>query len=152
MAGVHRALQMRDRGIRPLGGPSGPGWPADTADRTCIVQYAHVCIAPSDLGVPADLHCSQTAPYPEVRGVLLEVVDGYRLWDITTSQAAPADPKQWPATIQSAADAAHTINKHSPCQIKHLGLPLACNYMPSHHGAGLRPAMPPRQVRRRREA
>ncbi|KAL2126374.1 hypothetical protein VTI74DRAFT_1092 [Chaetomium olivicolor] len=74
-------------------------------------MYAHVCIAPSDLGVPADLLQSQTAPYFEVRGVLLEVIDGYRLWDIATSQGAPADPKQWPAIIQAAADAAHMINK-----------------------------------------
>ncbi|KAL2193174.1 hypothetical protein P885DRAFT_46007 [Corynascus similis CBS 632.67] len=73
-------------------------------------MYAHVCIAPSDLNIPADLLQSQNAPYFEVRGVLLEVVDGYRLWDIATSQDAPADPKQWPAIIQTAVDAAHQIN------------------------------------------
>ncbi|KAH6842304.1 hypothetical protein B0I37DRAFT_381642 [Chaetomium sp. MPI-CAGE-AT-0009] len=75
-------------------------------------MYAHVCIAASDLGVPADLLQPQTAPYFEVRGVLLERIDGYRLWDIAAaSELAPTDPEEWLAIIQAAADAAHRINQ-----------------------------------------
>ncbi|KAK4151398.1 hypothetical protein C8A00DRAFT_45403 [Chaetomidium leptoderma] len=82
-------------------------------------MYAHVRIAPSShdesavVHVPADLLQSQTAEsYFKVRGVLLQVIDGYRLWDIATSPgAAPADPTAWPAIIQAAVDAAHEINR-----------------------------------------
>jgi hypothetical protein len=74
-------------------------------------MYAHVRIAPHDLGVPTDLLQSQTAPYFEVKGVLLEVIDGYSLWDIATSPGAPGDPQAWPAIIQAASDIAHEINK-----------------------------------------
>ncbi|KAL2128671.1 hypothetical protein VTI74DRAFT_8845 [Chaetomium olivicolor] len=74
-------------------------------------MYAHVRIAPYDSGVPADLLQSQMAPYFEVRGALLEVIDGYGLWDIATSPGAPANPEIWPAIIQAAADSAHEINR-----------------------------------------
>ncbi|KAL2145262.1 hypothetical protein VTI28DRAFT_7630 [Corynascus sepedonium] len=81
-------------------------------------MYAHVCIAPSDLNIPVDLPQSQTAPYFEVKGILLEVVDGYRLWDIATSQAAPADPKLWPAIIQTAVDTNPFIIDFAQCLFK----------------------------------
>jgi hypothetical protein len=74
-------------------------------------MYAHVRIAPRDLGVPTDLLQSQTTPYFEVKGVLLEVIDGYSLWDIATSPTAPGNPQAWPAIIQAASDTAHKINK-----------------------------------------
>jgi hypothetical protein len=75
-------------------------------------MYAHVRAALYESGASADLLLSQqTAPYFEVRGALLEFIDGYRLWDIATSPGAPTDPKAWPAIIQAAANAAHEINK-----------------------------------------
>jgi len=77
-------------------------------------MYALVRVAPGDPSgcAAADLLSSpDTAPYFEVKGVLLQVIDGYKLWDIATTPGAPADPKAWPAIIQAAIDAAHEINK-----------------------------------------
>jgi hypothetical protein len=84
----------------------------DLQGRLIPRMHAHVRIAPDDSEVPADLLLSpQTAPYFEIRGVLLEAIDGYTLWDIVTSPRAPADPSTWLAIIEAAADAAHEINK-----------------------------------------
>ncbi len=77
-------------------------------------MYAHVRIAPANAfpDAPADLLSSpQTAPYFEVRGVLIELIDGYQLWDIANALGAPSDPEAWPPIIQTASDAAHEINK-----------------------------------------
>jgi hypothetical protein len=47
-------------------------WLSDLQGKLIPRMYAHVYIAPSGPGVPADLLQSQTAFYFEVRGVLLE--------------------------------------------------------------------------------
>ena len=73
-------------------------------------MLAHVSLVLGDSGVPRDLQ--QTAAcYFEVKGVLLERIDGYSLGDLGTSPRAPSDPKHWPGIVQAAANAAHEINK-----------------------------------------
>ncbi|KAL2131880.1 hypothetical protein VTI74DRAFT_4492 [Chaetomium olivicolor] len=72
-------------------------------------MLAHVRLVLRDDDIPGDLR--QMTSYFEVKGVLLECIDGYNLGDIATSQLAPPDPKEWPGIIQSAANAAHEINR-----------------------------------------
>ncbi|KAK3941993.1 hypothetical protein QBC46DRAFT_380915 [Diplogelasinospora grovesii] len=84
----------------------------DLQGRSIPRMYAHVCLAPRSSDAPPDLLQSQTARYLEVKGVLLELIPGYSLWDLPTSPLAPPDPKKtWPAIVQSAVDAAHDINR-----------------------------------------
>ncbi|KAF4983728.1 hypothetical protein FZEAL_944 [Fusarium zealandicum] len=64
-------------------------------------MYAHVRVM-----VP-----NPDEPYSEIKGILLEVIPGYKLWDLSTSPLAPSDPKLWSGIVQSAVDAAHDINK-----------------------------------------
>lgn len=56
-------------------------------------------------------HCSTNSRYLEVKGVLLELIRGYNLWDIDTSPRAPSDIIQWPCIIQNAVDAVREINE-----------------------------------------
>ncbi len=72
---------------------------------------AHVRLVLGDSDVPEDLQ--QTAScFFEVKGVLLEHIEGYNLSDLTTSSQAPSDPRHWPGIVQEAANAAHEINKN----------------------------------------
>jgi hypothetical protein len=71
-------------------------------------MYAHVRITGANETQPSS---PSTARYFEIRGVLLQAIGGYKLWDIATAPGAPANPAAWPAIIQSAANAAHEINK-----------------------------------------
>ncbi|KAI1461453.1 hypothetical protein F4805DRAFT_283554 [Annulohypoxylon moriforme] len=80
----------------------------DLQGRSIPQMYAHVCFALSD--VPSDLLQPQMERYFTVKGVLLELIPGYNLWDITTSPLAP-EPKKWLGIIQSAVDTVHDINK-----------------------------------------
>ena len=67
---------------------------------------AHVCLsATSFAAIP-----QEAAPYFEVKGVLLEHIDGYCLEDLTLGPL-PRNLKEWERIVQSAADAAHEINK-----------------------------------------
>ncbi|EAQ84257.1 hypothetical protein CHGG_10661 [Chaetomium globosum CBS 148.51] len=70
-------------------------------------MYAHVRITGADETQPPS---PSTARYFEIRGVLLEAIGGYKLWDIATAPEAPADPGAWQAIIQNACNAAHEIN------------------------------------------
>ncbi|KAF8202518.1 hypothetical protein BJ912DRAFT_842750 [Pholiota molesta] len=80
----------------------------DLQGRSIPRMYAHVCLAPQSADAPPE---PQTARYLEVKGVLLELIPGYNLWDLPTSPLAPADPETWPDIVQSAVDAAHDINR-----------------------------------------
>ncbi|KAF5026415.1 hypothetical protein F66182_1480 [Fusarium sp. NRRL 66182] len=49
--------------------------------------------------------------YLNVYGILMQLVEGFDLWDMPTSLLAPSDRLRWPNIIQSAVDAAHEVNK-----------------------------------------
>jgi hypothetical protein len=54
----------------------------------------------------------EAAPYFEVRGILLERIDGYCLRDLVTpGPLLPQNVRAWHRIIQLAADAAYEINK-----------------------------------------
>ncbi len=79
---------------------------ADFQGKLIPRMIAHVCLpAANSAAIPQEL-----APYFQVRGVLLEHVDGYCLEDLTLAPL-PSNFKQWERIVQSAADAAHEINK-----------------------------------------
>lgn len=81
--------------------------------------FAHVQLPPlqeAAVSVPADLlERQETAQYFQVKGLLMQLVDGYELWDLPTSGLAPANPGQWQGIVQAAVDAAHTINRKGIC-------------------------------------
>jgi hypothetical protein len=52
----------------------------------------------------------EAGPYFDVRGILLERIDGYCLEDLTLGPL-PRNLREWQEIIQSAADAAHEINE-----------------------------------------
>jgi hypothetical protein len=70
-------------------------------------MYAHVCLSSN---VPPDLWDSPLARYFEIKGVVLEFIPGYTLWDIAISPLAPPDPNAWSDIVQSAIDAVNDIN------------------------------------------
>ncbi|KAK4095719.1 hypothetical protein N658DRAFT_502410 [Parathielavia hyrcaniae] len=53
----------------------------------------------------------EAAPYFEVRGILLERIDGYCLENLSLGPPLPQNLRTWHHIIQLAADAAHEINK-----------------------------------------
>lgn len=75
---------------------------------------AHVRLSLPQDGVvpcPADLlQRPEARQYLEVRGILMELVDGYELSELLDSPVAPSDPERWRDIIQAAADGAHEIN------------------------------------------
>ncbi|GAB1320672.1 hypothetical protein MFIFM68171_10882 [Madurella fahalii] len=71
-------------------------------------MYGHVRVLVPSPDVPRDL---QLSPYFEVKGILLQWVNGYSLTDLPTSPMAPSDTAEWAGIIQTAVDAAHDINK-----------------------------------------
>lgn len=84
--------------------------------------YGHIRLElhPGGLGqtVPAAAAAATTAypeemtPYLEVKGILLERISGYSLWDLPLSPLAPPDPAAWSAIVQAAVDAVEAINRH----------------------------------------
>jgi hypothetical protein len=71
--------------------------------------YAHVSLLSATklaTNIPPE-----AAPYFEVRGILLERIDGYCLDNLTLGPL-PKDLRTWQHIIQLAADAAYEINKH----------------------------------------
>ncbi|KAK7724695.1 hypothetical protein SLS63_008532 [Diaporthe eres] len=61
---------------------------------------------------PADLlQRPETRRYFEVRGTLVELVDGYELSELHASPVAPSDPARWQDIVQAAMDGAHEINR-----------------------------------------
>lgn len=83
----------------------------DLQGRSIPRMYAHVRLVLRNSDVSPDLLRSQMAHYFEIKGVLLELIPGYNLWDLPTSPLAPSDPKKWSGIVQSAVDAAHDINR-----------------------------------------
>ena len=73
-------------------------------------MLAHVSLVLGDSDVPEDLQQAASC-YFDVKGVLLEHIEGYNLGDLTSSSQAPSDPRHWPGIVQEAANAAHEINK-----------------------------------------
>lgn len=62
---------------------------------------------------PADLlERPETRQYSEIKGILMEHVDGYELSELHSSPAAPSDPEKWQDIVQAAVDGAHEINCH----------------------------------------
>lgn len=50
--------------------------------------------------------------YLDIKGVLLQKITGYRLWDLPIVQnVAPQSQDAWPLIVQTAVDAVHEINK-----------------------------------------
>ncbi|KAF4978225.1 hypothetical protein FZEAL_5330 [Fusarium zealandicum] len=86
---------------------------ADLQGTSIPRMHAHVCLSLS--GRNSDAPKNQLQPgtenYLDFKGVLMEVITGYNLWDLPTSCAAPADKGEWPGIIQQAVDTAHEINK-----------------------------------------
>lgn len=74
-------------------------------------MYAHVRLTPSSLDIPEDLRQPQTARYFEIRGVLLERIHEHSLMNLAKSPQSFRDPSVWQSIVQSAADAAHAINR-----------------------------------------
>jgi len=70
--------------------------------------YAHVTLSATEL---ATIIPQETAPYFEVRGILLERIDGDCLDNLTLGPL-PQNLRTWHHIIQLAADAGYEINKH----------------------------------------
>ncbi|KAK4153669.1 hypothetical protein C8A00DRAFT_33620 [Chaetomidium leptoderma] len=67
---------------------------------------AHISLSATKLAtIP-----QEAASYFEIRGILLERIDGYCLEDLTLAPL-PSNLRKWQQIIQSAADIAHEINK-----------------------------------------
>ncbi|KAG6357592.1 hypothetical protein INS49_013469 [Diaporthe citri] len=77
--------------------------------------FAHVRLSlPQDDIVPCPpglLQRPETRQYFDVRGILMELVDGYELSELHISPLAPSDTERWEDTIQTAVDGAHEINR-----------------------------------------
>lgn len=69
--------------------------------------HAHVSLSATKL---ATIIPQEVAPYFEVRGILLEQIDGYCLEDLTGGPP-PKNLRIWQHIIQLAVDAAYEINK-----------------------------------------
>lgn len=75
-------------------------------------MYAHVRLIP----LPGEVVSSRAsdkriAPYVEVKGILLERIDGYNLWDLPSSPIAPLDPTAWQGIVQAAVNKAEAIDR-----------------------------------------
>lgn len=73
-----------------------------------------VAVGDKSISPSADIP-PEVASYFDVRGILLERIDGYNLEDIATSPIAPPASDnllEWRQIIQSAVDLAHEINLH----------------------------------------
>lgn len=78
-------------------------------------MYAHIRLVaqPGDTvsATAGDEH-QKIAPYLEVKGILLEQISGYGLWDLPISPLAPSDLATWGGIVQTAVDATQAINRH----------------------------------------
>jgi hypothetical protein len=77
-----------------------------------VASIRLVAVGDKFISAPANIP-PQAAFYFEVRGILLERIDGYNLADMTTSSLAPPSDNlmKWGQIIQSAIDMAHEINR-----------------------------------------
>ena len=78
--------------------------------------YAHVRLSlPQNNIVPCPpdlLERPEIRQYFEVKGILIELVDGYELSALVESTTPPSDPEKWQDIIQAAVDRAHEVNCH----------------------------------------
>ncbi|KAI3400587.1 hypothetical protein diail_2790 [Diaporthe ilicicola] len=76
--------------------------------------YAHVrLILPQDGLVPCPpdlLERPEARRYFEVKGILMQLVDGYELSALVESTTPPSDPERWQDIFQAAVDRAHEVN------------------------------------------
>ncbi|KAK3309862.1 uncharacterized protein B0T15DRAFT_16390 [Chaetomium strumarium] len=81
---------------------------ADLQGKLVPRMLAHVSLSPTKLATTIP---QEAASYFNIEGILLERIDGYCLSDLT-GFPPPSNLKEWQQIIQSAADAAHEINKY----------------------------------------
>lgn len=78
--------------------------------------FAHVRLRLPQVNIapcPPDLlERPETRQYFEVKGILMELVDGYELSELHSSPVAPSDTGKWQDIVQAAVDGAHEINRH----------------------------------------
>ncbi|KAK4233135.1 hypothetical protein C8A03DRAFT_48226 [Achaetomium macrosporum] len=80
---------------------------ADCQGRLVPHVLAHVSLSTTQLtAMPPE-----AAPYFEVKGILLERIDGFCLEDLTLATPLPSNLRTWQQLIQSGADVAHEINR-----------------------------------------
>ncbi|POS73103.1 hypothetical protein DHEL01_v208509 [Diaporthe helianthi] len=76
--------------------------------------YAHVRLTlPQDCIVPCPpdlLERQEARRYFDVKGILMQHVDGYELSALVESETPPSDPERWQDIIQAAVDRAHEVN------------------------------------------
>lgn len=76
--------------------------------------YAHVRLVLPQGGIvpcPPDLlERPEARRYFEVKGILMQLVDGYELSALVESTTPPSDPERWQDIIQAAVDRAHEVN------------------------------------------
>lgn len=77
--------------------------------------FAHVRLRLPQVNIapcPPDLlERPETRQYFEVKGILMELVDGYELSELHSSPVAPSDTGKWQDIVQAAVDGAHEINR-----------------------------------------
>ncbi|KAK4143976.1 uncharacterized protein C8A04DRAFT_37008 [Dichotomopilus funicola] len=76
-----------------------------------VVPHLYAYVSLLSATKPATIIPPEVAPYFEVRGILLERIDGYCLDNLTLGPL-PKNLRTWQHIIQLAADAAYEINKH----------------------------------------
>ena len=81
---------------------------ADLQGKVVPRLLSHVSLTPNTK--PTVNRPREEASYFDIRGILLERIDGYCLEDLTGSPL-PSNLTSWQRIIQSAADAAHEIHK-----------------------------------------
>jgi hypothetical protein len=74
-------------------------------------MYAHIRLISEFGKTESGSDQSRIASYLDIKGILLEEVRGYSLWDLPITSLAPAE-HTWPGIVQSAVDAAFIINGH----------------------------------------
>ncbi|KAH6845044.1 hypothetical protein B0I37DRAFT_379019 [Chaetomium sp. MPI-CAGE-AT-0009] len=80
---------------------------AECQGRLIPRMLAHVSLSTTQLAaIPRE-----AAPYFNVKGILLERIDGFCLEDLTLTTPLPSNLRTWQQLIQSAADAADEINR-----------------------------------------
>lgn len=107
MESMQRAFSMRDQSIRATEQSPGHG----------TATYACACTCGGhgrQIQCRIDGYPNGNGPCFEIKGILLERIEGYNLEDIATSPLAPPPGDglmQWRQIIQAAVNLAHKINQ-----------------------------------------
>ncbi|KAK3301882.1 uncharacterized protein B0T15DRAFT_506074 [Chaetomium strumarium] len=83
---------------------------ADCQGRLVPRMLAHVSLSSLSTTQLATMP-PEAAPYYEVKGIFLERIDGFCLEDLMIASPLPRNLRTWQQLIQTAADAAHEINR-----------------------------------------